>query len=176
MRFFYEGKKCFYGLENLNIGHNKTPWFEIMNNTLHNLQLSVWTGVIYKKKGCYGHVWTKDMSVKQSSVCVCEQHQSKQPAVCELAKLDMYTSDEHTFTNTFAFWQGFPHTQLLLILYDRICILNKNTHIHTGPNLHTIKDTLKLNRWLDTHTHAETQIPQPSNYANRKQAIMIYWD
>lgn len=42
-------------------------------------------------KGCYGHVRTKDMIVKQLCVCVNSINQTKQPAVCELAKLDMDT-------------------------------------------------------------------------------------
>lgn len=113
---------------------------------------------------------------------MCEKHQSKQPVVCELAKLDLCTFDEHSFTNTFTFWQGFPHNQLLLILHDCICILYTNTETHTYTQskfkhnqrcTETGGLTLSLTH---THTCTNTQIPPPTNSTNRKRAVMISSD
>ncbi len=105
----------------------------------------------------------------ETELCVCVWTASVKTTSCVWASqtghVHIWWTHIHKHIHILA---GVP-TQLLLILHDRICILNKNTHIHTGPNLRTIKDTLKLNRWLDTHTHAETHrsrnqlIPQTGN-------------
>ncbi len=71
----------------------------------------------------------------------------------------------------------------------------KHTHTHRAKFTHN-QDTLKLNRWLDTHTHAETHrsrnqlIPQTGNKPlwsteindlieeynrRRKQFIPLFW-
>ncbi len=104
------------------------------------------------KKGCYGHVWTKDMSVKQSSVCMSEHRQSKQPAVCELAKLDMYTSDEHIHILA-----GVPtHPVAPNTPWPYLYSQQKHTHTHRAKFMHNQRYTNSTGGLTLTHMHKHT--------------------
>lgn len=142
-----------------------------------SVQMNRWTWS--HNKGCYGHVRTKDMSVKQ--LCVCEQHQSVKTTSC------VWVSQTG---------------------HGYICIkTHSQTHSHFGRGLHLAKFTVGPNTpWLylycpQKHTHTQgqvyrpsrskihwnltggltltrtnTHIPPPANSANRKRAVMIYSD
>lgn len=113
-------------------------------------------------------------------VCVSEHRQSKQPAVCELAKLDMYTSDEHIHKHI-RILAGVPtHPVAPNTPWPYLYSQQKHTHTHRAKFMHNQRYTETQQVAWHSHTCTNTQIPPPTEFNKQEtssydlQRLMIW--